>query len=270
VFEARHGTAHHYCVLAAVSLLGGAFGPPVDCRTVFPPLTAITASDVSYDPASCDNLAGTTTVQEAIDVLCKTAPTEDEKGIHIEKILFADGSELANDSLVAPEQLASGIQIVCSADLFQGSVRNAQGLENPVCIVTLDLPWPTNSLDRDTWGTANFGIVGFISLTLAAQVNADNNSIFWVPVDKPPIGVKEWLSSTVMKIVEGQTHGQIRRLLCRLTLKGNYIWGPKSPEMYLDGETFGVPGGDHVDARLPSGNGRRGGDFEMWFWLGRV
>ena len=74
VFEARHGTAHHYCVLAAVSLLGGVFGRPLDCRHLFPPLTAIAAPDVSYDPSGCDNLTGTTTVQEAIDVLCKAAP----------------------------------------------------------------------------------------------------------------------------------------------------------------------------------------------------
>lgn len=59
------------------------------------------------------------------------------------------------------------------------------------------------------------------------------------------------------------------RLLCRLILKGNYIWGPQDPELYLDGDAFGIPGGDHVDVLLPSGNGRRGGDFEMWFWLGR-
>jgi hypothetical protein len=268
MFETRHGTAHHHGVLAVVSLAGGTFSALADCRNMFPPLTAITASDVSYDPANCANLAGTTTVQEAIDVLCKTAPPEAEKGIHVQKIVLLGGPELANDSLVTPEQLASGIQIICSDDLFQDSVRNIQGLENPVCIVTLDLPWPTNNVDRDTWGTANFGIVGFISLTLAAQVNADNNSIFWVPVNKPPIDVKDWLVTTVMKIVEGQTHGQIKRLLCRLTLKGNYIWGPREPEMYLDGEAFGVPGDAHVDARLPSGNGRRGGDFEMWFWLG--
>jgi hypothetical protein len=268
VFETRHGTDHHYCVLAVVDLAGGTFGTPTDCRAVFPPLTAITASDVGYDPANCANLAGATTVQDAIDILCKPAATGEEKGIHVEKIVLLDGSELVNDSVVHPEQLASGIEIVCSDQLFQDSVRNLQGLENPVCIVTLDLPWPTNSLDRETWGAANFGVVGFITLSLAAQVNAENNSIFWTPVDKPPIDVKDWLATTVMKIVEGQTHGQIKRLLCRLTLKGNYIWGPKEPEMYLDGDAFGVPGGDHVDVRLPSGNGRRGGDFEMWFWLG--
>jgi Family of unknown function (DUF6519) len=268
VFEARHGTAHHYCVLAVVGLSGGTFGPPTDCRPLFPPLTAVTASDVGYDPANCGNLTGTTTVQEAIDALCKTGPSAEEKGIVVEKVLLLDGSDLVNDSVVRPEQLAGGIQVICSHELFQDSVRNTHGPENPVCLVTLDLPWPTNSVDRETWGTANFGIVGFVTLTLAAQVNADNNSIFWTPVSKPPSNVKDWLADTVMKIVEGQTHGEITRLLCRFTLKGNYIWGPKEPELYLDGELFGVPGGDHVDARLPSGNGSRGGDLEMWFWLG--
>ena len=264
VFETRHGTAHHYGVLAVVSLAGGTFGAIADCRNMFPPLTAITASDVSYDPANCANLAGTTTVQEAIDVLCKTAPTE-EKGIHVEKILLSDGSELLNDSLVRPEQLASGIRIDCSDELFQDSVRNSNGTENPVCLVTLDLPWPRSPTDRDTWGTSNLGFVGFFTITLAAQVNADNKSIFWLPMDKPPLDAKDWIAGTVMKMVEGT----FKRLLCRLILKGNYIWGPKEPELYLDGEIFGVPGGDHVNALLPSGNGRRGGDLELWFWLGR-
>ena len=59
-------------------------------------------------------------------------------------------------------------------------------------------------------------------------------------------------------------------MLCRLTLEGNFIWGKeRQPDLYLDGDTFGIPGDGHVDARLPSGNGRRGGDFKMWFWLSR-
>jgi hypothetical protein len=70
-------------------------------------------------------------------------------------------------------------------------------------------------------------------------------------------------------VVDSVTHGQLPRLLVRLTLKGNFIWGPKAPELYLDGEAFGVPAAKRVDAKLPSGNGRRGGDFEMWFWLAR-
>ena len=48
VFEAPHGTVHHYAALAVVSFTGTAFDPAVtDCRKLFPPLTAITARDVS-------------------------------------------------------------------------------------------------------------------------------------------------------------------------------------------------------------------------------
>lgn len=73
VFLARHGTAHHYCALAMLTFNAGVFSAPVDCRDLFPPLTAIAASDVSYDPAQCNNLSNATTVQEAIDILCKVS-----------------------------------------------------------------------------------------------------------------------------------------------------------------------------------------------------
>jgi hypothetical protein len=42
-----------------------------DCRHLFPPLTAIAADDVSFDPGACGpNMAGASTVQEAIEALC--------------------------------------------------------------------------------------------------------------------------------------------------------------------------------------------------------
>ena len=59
-------------------------------------------------------------------------------------------------------------------------------------------------------------------------------------------------------------------MLTRLTLKGNFIWtadavqNPGKPVVYLDGDTFGIPGADFLDVRLPSGDGQVGGDFEMW------
>jgi hypothetical protein len=66
-FEARHGTRHHYAALAVVSFSGGTFAADVvDCRNLFPPLTAIKASDVSYAPGACATLQGAHTVQEAL------------------------------------------------------------------------------------------------------------------------------------------------------------------------------------------------------------
>jgi hypothetical protein len=56
----------------------------------------------------------------------------------------------------------------------------------------------------------------------------------------------------------------------RLTLEGNFIWRTKRGP-YLDGEAFGDQvhsTAKHVEAFLPqSGDKRRGGTFDMWFWL---
>src|SRR5262249_28748720 len=59
-------------------------------------------------------------------------------------------------------------------------------------------------------------------------------------------------------------------LMMHLNLKGNVIWGKDDPTMYLDGEAFGATrtdsdGSTHIGFRLPSGDGKRGGNFEMCF-----
>jgi len=58
------------------------------------------------------------------------------------------------------------------------------------------------------------------------------------------------------------------RLLVHLTLKGNFIYAVEHANVNLDGEVFGVLQGSTLEVKLPrSGDGRRGGDLEMWFWL---
>jgi Family of unknown function (DUF6519) len=73
-FLRPHGIQHHYCPLALVefdstnNLFALVTNP--DCRRPFPPLTAITARDVSYDNTLTQpDLLGATTVQAAIDLL---------------------------------------------------------------------------------------------------------------------------------------------------------------------------------------------------------
>lgn len=70
----------------------------------------------------------------------------------------------------------------------------------------------------------------------------------------------------------------------RVTVKGQYIWQTMNGRcIYLDGQTFGIPGsedtlsghkplpgkqpGRHIDLRLPSGAGRPASDFESWFYI---
>lgn len=89
------------------------------------------------------------------------------------------------------------------------------------------------------------------------------NIIRW----RPAMETSTWLRDRLFWELERLS---VDRLLVRLTLKGNFIWwGDKQrPLAYLDGDIFGVPG-EHtpIELQFPSGDGRQGGDFEMWFWL---
>ena len=236
VFEPRHGTLHHYCPLAVVDFTGETFGEPLDCRVQFPPLTDIGVTE--------------------------------EPGIRIRDVRLMSGAPLRNDALVDPRELARGLSVSCDKPLFQDSVRNQRGLPNPVCLVSLELPWPIAPADRELWGVPPAGFVGFQTITLAANVNADDNDIFWVPLTQAPNNVQQWLAETLLAAVSNPTRGQVRRVLARVTLKGNFIWGREDQDEHLDGEAFGMRAEEGTGIRLPSGNGRRGGDFEMWFWLG--
>ena len=70
----------------------------------------------------------------------------------------------------------------------------------------------------------------------------------------------------------------------RVTMKGHYIWQTvNGRRLYLDGQTFGIPGsedtlsghkplpgkqpGRHIDLWFPSGTGRPASDFESWFYI---
>jgi hypothetical protein len=88
------------------------------------------------------------------------------------------------------------------------------------------------------------------------------NTISWQPDRR--------LDPLLRQIVSTTPQGD-RGILTRLTLKGNFIWDRDNANRFLDGEAFGVqqPGSNNTSLRLPSGDGRRGGDFEMWFWLAR-
>ncbi|MEP6861376.1 MAG: DUF6519 domain-containing protein [Deltaproteobacteria bacterium] len=73
IAQPRKGPHHHYARLAIATTT--AFVDDVvtttiaDCRKLFPPLTDITADDVSVH-CDCDLLAKSKTVQEALDLLC--------------------------------------------------------------------------------------------------------------------------------------------------------------------------------------------------------
>ena len=167
-----------------------------------------------------------------------------EPGIHVQKITVG-GRALGNDTEVTVAELASGITINCDANPFHGSVLN-----KPVCFVTLEIPF--------LWKTA---VVGFQPLILACDVNSELKMIFW----QAKAETTSWLETWPFKAEKEP----IDRLLARLTVKGNFIWSENDPALYLDGEVFGLQTGAQpiTAVKFPSGDNRRGGDLEMWFWL---
>jgi hypothetical protein len=64
------GTRHHFCDLALILRSGNQLILLDDCRELFPALTDIRASDVSFDNTHCD-MPGINTVQQALDELCE-------------------------------------------------------------------------------------------------------------------------------------------------------------------------------------------------------
>jgi Family of unknown function (DUF6519) len=179
-----------------------------------------------------------------------------DPGIHVQRILIAN-APLRNDSEVMVPQLVNGIRFECDGNLFQASV-----LDKPVCRVTLDIPFPYNSVDQALWGS---DIIGFQPLVLAADVDIDKQTITW----RPKLETSGWLQTLLF-----QKLPKVDRVLARLTLKGSFIWEEQDPDVYvyLDGDVFGIQaaGSSNTDVKLPSGDGRRGGDLEMWFWLAAV
>lgn len=257
-----------------VRLLDGA-GQPMHLPVRFTANLSV-AAEVAYDPKECANLKGATTVQAAIDRLCQPRV---EPGIGITQILsIEDQQDLRNDVLVPVKRLSKGLQIICDAPLSLesgGGVPKTTSPSNfpdaipakPTCFVTLDLPWPLLEEERSFWGLDFGQVLGFQPLILGSTVSIQDNKLNWIPTEVTSL----WLENRLFGRLSDPKINITNRVLAHLSVKGNFIWRrgrEAEPIVHLDGDVFGRPGPDNrVDLRLPSGNGRRGGDFEMWFWL---
>jgi hypothetical protein len=89
IAQPAQGTRHHFARLAILRLNAGAFSlvTGADCRRLFPPLTAISARDVSFSDATCQ-LGDATNVQQALDALC-------QRNASICSLLVGPGEDLA-------------------------------------------------------------------------------------------------------------------------------------------------------------------------------
>jgi hypothetical protein len=177
-----------------------------------------------------------------------------DPGIHVIRVFARDAqgqlSLLANDSNVLGTSILGGIAVECDAPIAPISISR------PDCFVTMELPF-----ERPGLAAGGGGVETYVQLALAATVGTNDRTITWAPSARARA-----LLSNLPIIPEGD-----RGFLARLTLKGNFIWSLDDLNLFLDGEAFGFRalGVPLVSLRLPSGDRRKGGDFEMWFWLTR-
>lgn len=199
----------------------------------------------------------------------------DPAPLHIEKLVVGkERRPLSNDDKtpLTIDDLVAGILISFDREVDPATIVDPASETKelitrgqPTCFVTLEMPY-LDTLQYDVVGLAMFQ-----PFILWAKVQAKENVVLWQLDRRAALILAQWLAGA-------QTlRPAIDRILLRLTLKGNFIWSSiareafakEMPGGFLDGETWRAPEKfSPSQLILPSGDCRRGGDFEMWFWLG--
>jgi Family of unknown function (DUF6519) len=176
-----------------------------------------------------------------------------DPGVHVVRIRSGQQDPLPNDSDLLVTDFVRGITIECDQDLEANTLLN-----KPTLLFTLDMPFPFSTADKQFWGA---NVVGTVPLTLDGIVRVDGSSILWRPTGQ----AAHWLLGQYRKLIIA---GKLDRSLLHLTLKGNFVYAESDPSLDVDGEAFGIlQESGPLDAALPSGDGRRGGNLDLWFWL---
>ncbi len=179
-----------------------------------------------------------------------------DPAVRVISIAREDGSVIENAMEIPAHRLAAGLRVTTDKPLAGASVvRSALSVE-------IELPWPLSAPDQLLWGEK---VVAHQPLTLHGKLETEGSSILWQP--RPP--ARAWLETTLFEVLRNA--GQGEPILAWLRLRGNFIYSKADPSVLLDADVFGVPGDaaglGRTGITLPSGDGRRGGTLELWFWI---
>ena len=180
-------------------------------------------------------------------------PLEEQQSIlRINDLLMADNFPLRNGSQVIPDEMSRGIRIVCN-----GPVMNASLARSLSCFVTVFLPYPLGNNNIFDFGT---GSLGYEPVIVRGQVNVDStapNVINWHPQGE----ASKWMLVFFQRLA----NFNFTAVPMLLTVKGNFILPVNAPFLPLDADGFIDPNTGLL--RLPTGDGRPGGDLELYFWF---
>ncbi len=225
---------------------------PVALRTVAAAAGATTQHLTALDTGLVGGLTTTVIALELVSD-CRsvfeplTQVDELENGVHVTGVFGLDGTNAAvalpNAGDIPVNDIFNGIVVHCDQPLDPRSVERA------TCGVQVELP------------SASVPGFGYDTVSLAADLTVAATT------DGATIGWKSKLDPTGLRALVARTPKGERGLLARLVLDGNRIRSADG-QFALDGNAFGFPGADgRTLLQYPSGDGHRGGDFRMWFWL---
>jgi uncharacterized protein DUF6519 len=177
-----------------------------------------------------------------------------EDGMHITRIATIDpagarGPTLANDSDVLITDFLPGIVVECDAEVQPTTISRA------TCLVSVEIPVQVAA------GVPSAPpLLGYQSLILSGNVGAVGTTIVWQPTPE---------TATALANLPSLKLPNDRGILAHLTLKGNFVWARSNPALFLDADAFALPQAGTVTTslNLPSGDRRRGGTLDTWFWL---
>jgi hypothetical protein len=213
---------------------------------------------------------------------CRTVfPPLAEPALHVQSISLngANGPlALLNDRSVAIADLSGGIDVLLDAAPAPAAITRA------VCALEVEVPAPLSSATgayEKAVADPQKTNVGFQPTVLVGDATANGNVISW------RLRHPEALNGFPFELLPPGEPG----LLARFRINGNFVWAQDNPNIFLDGDVFGVRqlrviraprepvlrGATVTDVRpviladtgirLPSGDGRKGGMFETWFWI---
>lgn len=175
-------------------------------------------------------------------------------GVHITALRFHTGRPFENDTDVHPDDLAAGFTVDLDAPVRQDTVQ-----AKPVVRVELDLPWPFAN-EGGFWAP---GVIGYRTVVLAAEWNADGPLIVWGPRAE----TRGWLQDTMWGVLAEL--GWEEPIVGRLEIDGWGIVGEEDPDRHLNCHARAVSVDGRTRLRLPTDDEVTGGTFVQWFRLTR-
>lgn len=161
-------------------------------------------------------------------------------------------ASLINDSVVSLTTFLNGFKITCDNALDPGTIKLA------TFPVTLDVPLSgANSYLTGIYPAAT-------PLKLMANYTVGDSgdvSAYWIPTPQARSLVLEEMATFAAQTMNNGL------ALVSVTLRGNFVAEASSSTTLLNGPAYGYDSSGSIVLNLPSGNGQRGGNFEMWFWV---